>query len=67
MAPVSRKYLTGLLDRGWSAIIIPGGVQECLYMERGREVCAMLTLNFRTSFCDSSRNRGELPEARSRS
>ncbi|KAG0558812.1 hypothetical protein M758_10G053300 [Ceratodon purpureus] len=38
VAPVSRKYFTELLQRGTSAIIIPGGVQECLYMERGREV-----------------------------
>jgi hypothetical protein len=54
VAPVSRKYFTELLQKGMSAVIIPGGVQECLYMERGREVCVMLTLNFPS--CESSHN-----------
>nr|XP_024394341.1 diacylglycerol O-acyltransferase 2-like isoform X2 [Physcomitrium patens] len=35
---VTRKFMTEFLQKGTSVIIIPGGVQECLYMERGREV-----------------------------
>lgn len=38
LVPVSRKYFTELLQRGTSTVVIPGGVQECLYLERGREV-----------------------------
>lgn len=38
VAPVSRKSFTQFLQKGISCIVVPGGVQECLYMESGREV-----------------------------
>ncbi|KAG6551380.1 hypothetical protein Mapa_007026 [Marchantia paleacea] len=37
LVPASRKYYTELLQDGYSTILIPGGVQECLYLEYGHE------------------------------
>lgn len=42
MAPASRTMFQKLLKDGHSVAVIPGGVQECLYMKHGREV-AFLT------------------------
>ncbi|PSC70219.1 Diacylglycerol O-acyltransferase 2 [Micractinium conductrix] len=36
--PVSRACFQGLLAKGRSVAVCPGGVKECLYMQRGREV-----------------------------
>ncbi|GAB4815313.1 hypothetical protein N2152v2_002359 [Parachlorella kessleri] len=36
--PVSRKVIHQLLSEGTSVALCPGGVRECLYMERGKEV-----------------------------
>lgn len=38
VAPVSKKSFTQFLQKGISCIVVPGGVQECLYLEKGREV-----------------------------
>ncbi|XP_024360450.1 diacylglycerol O-acyltransferase 2 [Physcomitrium patens] len=38
VAPVSRKSFTAFLQKGISCIVVPGGVQECLFMEDHREV-----------------------------
>ncbi|GJP54118.1 hypothetical protein CLOM_g13223 [Closterium sp. NIES-68] len=37
-APATRPVLTGLLRRGCTVVIIPGGVQECIFMAPGKEV-----------------------------
>ncbi|CAI5527743.1 unnamed protein product [Closterium sp. Naga37s-1] len=37
-APATRPVLTRLLKRGCTVVIIPGGVQECVFMAPGREV-----------------------------
>ncbi|KAG0614907.1 hypothetical protein M758_5G000200 [Ceratodon purpureus] len=37
-APVTRESFTELLRKRISCIIVPGGVQECLHMQKGREV-----------------------------
>lgn len=37
-APVTKESFLGLLRKGISCVVIPGGVQECLHMERDREV-----------------------------
>ncbi|BBN04408.1 diacylglycerol O-acyltransferase 2, plant [Marchantia polymorpha subsp. ruderalis] len=37
LVPASRKCYKDLLQDGYSTILIPGGVQECLYLEYGHE------------------------------
>ncbi len=39
--------MRGMLSRGDSALVCPGGVRECLYMQRGREA---VFLHGRTGF-----------------
>ncbi|CAI5498975.1 unnamed protein product [Closterium sp. Naga37s-1] len=38
LAPATRALLSGVLQRGRPVIIVPGGVQECLFMAPGKEV-----------------------------
>ncbi|CAI5965108.1 unnamed protein product [Closterium sp. NIES-65] len=38
LAPATRPVLSGVLQRGRPVIIVPGGVQECLFMAPGKEV-----------------------------
>ncbi|GBG77010.1 hypothetical protein CBR_g23340 [Chara braunii] len=38
VADVSKSSFDDLLRRGWSCVVVPGGVQECLYMEKDKEV-----------------------------
>ena len=45
--PASASVMHGMLERGHSALVCPGGVRECLYMEHGREA---VYLTKRTGF-----------------
>lgn len=36
--PVSRKIITSILSSGKSCALIPGGVREIQYLEKGKEV-----------------------------
>jgi len=47
MAPVGRREFKRLLDQGTTCVLVPGGVSECLYMERDKEV---VFLNKRRGF-----------------
>lgn len=38
LVPASKKILFNLLSSGCSCVLIPGGVQEMLFMEQDREV-----------------------------
>ncbi|CAI5535661.1 unnamed protein product [Closterium sp. Naga37s-1] len=38
LAPATRPVLSSVLQRGRPVIIVPGGVQECLFMAPGKEV-----------------------------
>ncbi|GJP42891.1 hypothetical protein CLOM_g13215 [Closterium sp. NIES-68] len=38
LAPATRAVLSRVLQRGHPVIIVPGGVQECLFMAPGKEV-----------------------------
>ncbi|KAK9903458.1 hypothetical protein WJX75_006146 [Coccomyxa subellipsoidea] len=45
--PASAAEMRGMLSKGDSALVCPGGVRECLYMEKGREA---VFLSGRTGF-----------------
>ena len=45
--PASASVMRAMLGRGHSALVCPGGVRECLYMEHGREA---VYLSNRTGF-----------------
>lgn len=45
--PISRQWIGKLLDQKHIAVLVPGGVQEVLYMEHGKEV---MYLSTRTGF-----------------
>ena len=45
--PASASVMRAMLSRGRSALVCPGGVRECLYMEHGREA---VYLSNRTGF-----------------
>ena len=45
--PASAAVMRGMLSKGDSALVCPGGVRECLYMEKGREA---VFLSGRTGF-----------------
>ena len=45
--PASASVMRAMLSRGHSALVCPGGVRECLYMEHGREA---VYLSNRTGF-----------------
>ena len=47
-APVTRESFTKLLRKRISCIIVPGGVQECLHMQKGREVITSVHWGFLT-------------------
>ncbi len=47
MRPISREWIGQLLDQKHIAVLVPGGVQEVLYMEHGKEVVYLST---RTGF-----------------
>lgn len=38
LTPASRHNFRKLLEDGYTTVLIPGGVQECLHMEPGSEV-----------------------------
>jgi hypothetical protein len=38
LTPASRHNFRKLLEEGYTTVLIPGGVQECLHMEPGSEV-----------------------------
>lgn len=58
--PASAAVMRGMLSKGDSALVCPGGVRECLYMERGREA---VFLQGRTGFVRIAMQYGE-PQTR---
>ena len=37
MRPVGARVMRALLSRRHAVVLVPGGVQECLYMQHGKE------------------------------